>query len=78
MCFVDSQTLKKNISKTEMQSINMGMSISQNGQTALFQDFRPCETENTVEPVFNKLIKWRNCYNYPPLSFNVASRHGLV
>ena len=48
--------------------------ISQIGQAALFQAFRPCGTQNmeTVETDLEKLIK-RRSYNDSSLSFNVTS-----
>ena len=48
--------------------------ISQIGQAALFQAFRPCGTQNmeTVETDLEKLIK-RSIYNDSSLSFNVTS-----
>lgn len=48
---------KKNVSKTIVQSISMGKTVSQNGQTALPQTFGPCRTEytETVELAFKKL-----------------------
>jgi hypothetical protein len=45
---VDPQTRKKNVFKTVVQIIKIGMPVSQTGQAALPQAFRPCGTE-TVE-----------------------------
>jgi hypothetical protein len=72
---VHPQTWKKTISKTVVHSIKMDRPISQTGQASLPKAFRPCGTENTetVKPALEKSIKWRSCYNAPPLSFNVTS-----
>jgi hypothetical protein len=54
-CFsMNPQTWEKNISKTVVQSMKIGMPVSQIGQPALPQAFRPCGTKNaeTVEPTF--------------------------
>ena len=54
--------------------IHLCLPISQTGQAALLQAFRPCGTENmdTVETAFKNLIKKRS-YDDSSLSFNVTS-----
>jgi hypothetical protein len=52
--FVHPQAWKKNIFKTVVQSIRIGMPISRTSKAALPHSFRHCGTENmkAVEPAF--------------------------
>ena len=47
MLYVFLWTWKKNVFKTVVQSIKMGIPISQTVQAILLQAFRPCVRENT-------------------------------
>ena len=54
-CFsMNPQTWEKNISKTVVQSMKIGMPISRTSKAALPHSFRHCGTENmkAVEPAF--------------------------
>lgn len=74
------QMWKKNISQTVTQSIEMDTVKYYEGPAPDPLEIWPCGSEPTekVERAFHTTVKWRKCYNQPPMWFNVSNNMWII
>lgn len=74
------QTWKRKVSQTITQIIKIGMPKCYKGVALDPHELRPCGSVPTeeVEQAFNKVINWKECFNQPPMWFNVSNKMRII